>query len=557
MKALPSDRMVYNVRAIDLYSGIGGWSLGLKLAGVQVVNSYEWWKPAIDTHNANFGGELEPVDIRKLELADLPDDIELVVGSPPCTEFSYSNRGGSGNISEGLKDLVKFFEVVDHLKPKFWAMENVPRVEQVIRKGMADPKHVLYSFRHLAPEIDVFDFSEYGAPQARRRCIATNIPLDIIKGFGAHVEPRTLGDVVQSLSAGAEVVDPVWGVRLPIGDVTETQSEPPLRGEELRMNRDAKEHHPVYNNMAFPDPLDRAARTVTATCTRVSRESIVIADPRRAGEFRRLTIRERAGLQGFPITYQFFGRSFAEKAKMIGNAIPPTFTHLIALAAQGVKPEQFLGFAAAGNALQVPKRVAPVTEPDGEGRTYPAKRAFRAALPGFRFKSGMRFDLSNTVLDGGTQWSVRFFYGPSKDIRQIDLDGEVTRDLRRSPWLAELLTGFRRELARAESFLVATSPNGLQEAWTKRSAGIGPFEVTDKLAALAEELHSRIEAELDPSDGPLLADYIVTVASGGGPVDKLVSRGKLERNAARIIAGIVVGEWFNGLTWHCEHKAAA
>lgn len=545
------------MRAIDLYAGIGGWSLGLKLASVEVVNSYEWWRPAIDTHNANFGGALEPVDIRKLRLEDLPTGIDLVVGSPPCTEFSYSNRGGSGDLSEGLKDLVKFFEVVNHLKPKFWAMENVPRVEQVIRTGMSTRGHALYRFRHLVPQIDVFDFSDYGAPQARRRCIATNIPLAILKEFGARVEPQTLGGVVRSLGSTDNVVDPVWGVCLSASELTETQAEPPLRGDELRMNRDAKEHHPVYNNMAFPDPLDRPARTVTATCTRVSRESIVIADPKRPDEFRRLTIRERAALQGFPITYQFFGRSFGEKAKMIGNAIPPTFTYLVALAAKGVTPEQFSGFAAAGKVLRIPERVAPVTVPDGEGRTYPIKRGFRAALPGFRFKSGMRFDLSNTLISGEVEWKVRFFFGPSKDIRQIELDGEVTRDLRRSPWFAELLADFRGEFARDQSFLAATSPTSLQEVWTKRATGIGPFEVTDKLASLAEKLHSRIQAELDPSDGTLLADYVVTVASGSGPAGKLVGRGKLERNASRVIAGIVVGEWFNSLAWHCEHKAAA
>nr|WP_274604053.1 DNA cytosine methyltransferase [Sphingomonas sp. CFBP 13720] len=309
--------------------------------------------------------------------------------------------------------------------------------------------------------------------------------------------------------------------------------------------------------MAFPDPLDRPARTVTATCTRVSRESIVIADPKRPDEFRRLTIRERAALQGFPITYQFFGRSFGEKAKMIGNAIPPTFTYLVALAAKGVTPDQFSGFAAAGKVLRIPERVAPVTVPDGEGRTYPVKRGFRAALPGFRFKSGMRFDLSNSLMSGQVEWTVRFFFGPSKDIRQIELDGEVTRDLRRSPWFAELLSDFQREFARAQSLLATTSPASLQEVWTKRGTGIGPFEVTDKLASLAEEFHSRIQAELDPSDGTLLANYVVTVASGSAPAGKIVGRGKLERNASRVIAGIVVGEWFNSLAWHCEHKAAA
>lgn len=545
------------LRAIDLYAGIGGWSLGLRLAGVDVVQSYEWWQPAIDTHNANLGGELKPTDIRRLMLEDLPKDIDLVVGSPPCTEFSYANRGGSGDVAEGLKDLVKFFEVVEHLNPRFWAMENVPRVEKVIAVGMATRGHPLYRFRNLGGDVEVFDFSNYGAPQSRRRCIATNIPLDLVRDFSAKVPVRTLGDVVTALSATSEIVDPVWDVRLVASDLTETAAEPPLLGEELRMNREAKEHHPVYNNMAFPDAMDKPARTVTATCTRVSRESIVIADPRNAGDFRRLTIRERACLQGFPITYQFFARSFSEKAKMIGNAIPPTFTYLLATVAQGGDAAGFTGFGAAGSSLRLPAQKGPVTTPDGEGRTYPAKRGFRAALPGFRFKSGMRFDLSNEVTDTHAKWAVRFFFGPSKDIRQIELDGRVTDDLRLNSSFRDLIGGMGKDLRQVAQYLASTSPDGLQRAWTRKAGGPGPFQVTDMLAAIAEQLHSRLIAELDADGVEEVRSYIVMVAGDGNAPTKAVNHAKLRRYAVRILAGLIVGEWFNTLEWHFERRAAA
>ncbi|MGH6978013.1 MAG: DNA cytosine methyltransferase, partial [Brevundimonas sp.] len=280
------------VRAIDLYAGIGGWSLGLRLAGVDVVASYEWWQPAVDTHNGNHGGDLQVTDVRKLRLEDLPADIQLVVGSPPCTEFSYSNRGGSGDLAEGLKDLVRFFEVVDHLKPRWWAMENVPRVADFMRAGFATPDHELYRFRHLDPLIEVVDFSEYGAAQARKRCIVSNIPMALIDAYRPKLVRRSLGDVIEALNGdGKTVTDPIWGGTLPKAQLTEMQAETPLAGEELRMNRDAKVYHAVYNNMAFPDRLDEPSRTVTATCTRVSRESIVIEAPDRPGQFRRLTVR--------------------------------------------------------------------------------------------------------------------------------------------------------------------------------------------------------------------------------------------------------------------------
>lgn len=546
------------MRAIDLYAGIGGWSLGLRLAGVDVVASYEWWQPAIDTHNANHGGELTITDVRKLRVDELPNDIDLVVGSPPCTEFSYANRGGSGDLAEGLKDLVKFFEVVDHLKPHFWAMENVPRVAEVLRQGFATKGHALYRFRHLKLQADIFDFSEYGAPQARRRCIATNIPLDAIRAYKAVPPTRTLGDVVGHLAAPDTVIDPIWGVRLKRDELTETQREASLNAEELRMNREAKEHHPVYNNMTFPDPLDKPARTVTATCTRVSRESIVISDPESPTEYRRLTIRERGSLQGFPITYQFFGRSFSDKAKMIGNAIPPTFTYILARTAMGGCARDFRGFEVVKDELTLPKAKGPLTQPDGSGKSYPVGRAFRAALPGFRFKSGMRFDLSNSKTEDGIEWAVRFYFGPSKDIRQIELDGSVTSDLRRDSDLGRLLNAFQPVLSRAQALLARTSPRSLQLVWAHRAEGISPYEVTDQLAELAEQLHAIFEQELEDHGRAAVAHYVLQVANGsaadGG---RPVGQAKLERNALRVLSGMIVGEWFNNLDWHREHKAAA
>jgi DNA (cytosine-5)-methyltransferase 1 len=542
------------VRAIDLYAGIGGWSLGLRLAGVEVVASYEWWQPAIDTHNSNHGGEFGPVDIRQLKLEDLPSHIDLVVGSPPCTEFSYSNRGGSGNLSEGLKDLVKFLEVVEYLKPRYWALENVPRVAEVLRKGFQDPRHVLYRFRKLDPQVEVFDFSEYGAPQSRRRCIAGNIPFDLIEQYRASLPRRTLGDVIEAISSADVIEDPVWGIKLPSIALTETEAEAALNAEELRMNREAKTYHPIYNNMAFPDALDAPARTVTATCTRVSRESIVIADPMHSESFRRLTVRERACLQGFPITYQFYAKSFPEKAKMVGNAIPPTFTYLVACAAKGVSAKSFKPFREAGLALELPSKAAPVTTPDGEGRSYPRKRGFRAALPGLRFKSGMRFELSNDVDDEGVAWRIRFFFGSSKDIREVDLDGSVIAELRRD--LAEpVFSNFRARLVRSEAELNRTSPRMLQERWTHRADGLSPFDVVDLLGDLAQEL--RIVLEETVADKEAAARFVCQVASEAPGVGLASGLRKVERYAMPVLAGFVVSDWFNSLSWHSQRRVAA
>lgn len=541
------------MRAIDLYAGIGGWSLGLRLAGVEVVASYEWWQPAVDTHNGNHDGDIKPTDVRQLRLEDLPSNIDLVVGSPPCTEFSYSNRGGGGDLNEGLKDLVRFLDVVEHLKPKFWALENVPRVAQVLERGMADPEHPLYRFRDLGMQIEIIDFSDYGTPQSRRRCIAGNIPFDVIKAYQPRLPRRTLGDVVAAIATNGNVVDPVWGCALPTAKVTERENERALNPEELRMNREAKTYHPVYNNMAFPDVMDLPARTVTATCTRVSRESIVIGD--NTDGFRRLSIRERACLQGFPITYQFYARSFPEKAKMVGNAIPPTFTYLVARASQDVSAEDLVPYAQVGLALHQPEKAAPVTPPTTEGRIYPAGRSFRAALPGLRFKSGMRFELAN---GRGRQrdWQVRFFFGPSIDIREITLDEELLGELRRSPLIRSMMMALGVEFANVAEMLQASTPDELQAAWSHRADGLRPYQVTDLLGELAGKVHERlISAATD--DQHAVIGYVMEAAAEGEEGDNIPGSKKLTTNALAILSGLLVGAWFNTLPWHRLQKAAA
>ncbi|MCB1463786.1 MAG: DNA (cytosine-5-)-methyltransferase [Nitratireductor sp.] len=541
------------MRAIDLYAGIGGWSLGLRLAGVEVVASYEWWQPAVDTHNGNHDGDLKPTDVRQLRPEDLPSNIDLVVGSPPCTEFSYSNRGGGGDLDEGLKDLVRFLDVVEHLKPKFWALENVPRVAQVLERGVKDAEHPLYRFRNLGMQIEIIDFSEYGTPQSRRRCIAGNIPFDLIKSYRSCLPRRTLGDVIEAIAAKGNIVDPVWGCTLPAAKVTERENEGALNAEELRMNREAKTYHPVYNNMAFPDVMDLPARTVTATCTRVSRESIVIGDA--AAGFRRLSIRERACLQGFPITYQFYARSFPEKAKMVGNAIPPTFTYLVARAAQHVPAEDLVPYAEAGLSLRQPEAAAPVTPPTTEGRIYPVGRSFRAALPGLRFKSGMRFELAN---GRGQQkdWQVRFFFGPSVDIREISLDGDLLAELRKSPLIRTMMMAMGVDFANADQVLKTTTPSDLQAAWSHRRGGLRPYQVADLLGELAGKVHQRLLSTAT-DDQHAVIGYVMEAAAEGEEGDSIPGSKKLTTHALPILSGLLVGSWFNTLPWHRLQRAAA
>lgn len=514
-------------------------------AGIDVAEAYEIWPAAMRTYNRNLRTDHRVSDVRELELSDLPEGISLVVGSPPCTEFSFSNRGGSGDILEGLKDIVKFFEIVRHIRPTYWVMENVPRTAAMIRQGLETEGHPLFEFRSLAPDIRVFDLAIFGLPQSRSRCFVGVFPFDRLDALSASQPRRLLGDVIDALGATGTVRDPVWGIDLPREALTEMEPEPPLNHEQLRMNREAKRFHPVYNDMPFPDALDRPSRTVTATCTRVSRESIVVAADE-LQSVRRLTVRERATLQGFPITYQFYGISHSQKVKMIGNAVPPYFTFLVGLAAQGLTDVTLDLKADRPPPLRLPDVLPEVTPPHAVGTTYPARRRFRAALPGLRFKSGMRFQLANEHTSGCVDWKVGFFFGPSKQVRFVRLDQRLYEWLLRESIVESAMQRCRGQIEPIRLMIMCRTRAEIQESWRQSAEGIGPHQLVDLLGQAALSLSSIFASALRDKVAGLV---LVSCLDDAGTI---ASREKLTRNAPGVLAGLILGSWFNSLPWACD-----
>lgn len=523
-------------RAIDLYSGIGGWSLGLKMAGIEIVTSYEWWNKANRTNYKNNRHSATEIDIRQLLLEDLPPNIDIVVGSPPCTQFSYANRGGSGDIEDGLKDIAKFLSVVAHVRPKFWAMENVPRVASIIEQELQRGGR-LEQFVHLKPTIRVFDMCEWGLPQRRQRCIAGNFDFTLLDNYRGHTTKRTLGDIILSLSE-ANVTDPIYGIRLSSHELRDHIVEEFLSPEEERMNREMKTFHPVYNNMAFPDPMNRTSRTITATCTRVSRESVVIAAPEKKDRFRRLTVRERGCLQGFPITYQFYGDSYAQKLKMIGNAIPSLFTFYVAQAMLGVKVEKLITPNEGIKVFLPPEEDSPKTLPDTAGNSYPTTRRFRAAIPHLRFKSGVRFELANSFKGIMPEWRVKFFFGNSKNIIELPLGQSLFKQLKTNKTLKKNFPSFLTSISHMENIISSIDARTLQEVWTHSTEHrFHPHDIVDVIGQATEE----ILAVLTAREGISFQIVGEILAKNENPLGIT----KVLKHSDAVLAGLIVGSAAN------------
>jgi DNA (cytosine-5)-methyltransferase 1 len=527
--------------AIDLYSGIGGWTLGLKLAGIPVLSSFEWWKDANRTHNKNFNTDHKEVDIRTLKLSDLPGpgSVQYVVGSPPCTQFSLANRGGKGDIADGLIDIYKFLEVVEYLQPKYWAMENVPRVATILEQQLQEGP--LNRFLYLFSDIRILKSSDFGVPQDRKRMIAGNLPFDLLESYKQRTPKLNLGQVLTSLN-NDPVIDPIYGINLKRELLTDHCLEANLTEEERRINQETKSHHPVYNMMSFPDRLDRPSRTVTAVCTRVSRESIIIRD--RNDNLRRLTIRERGVLQSFPINYQYFGASYNNKIKMIGNAVPPLLTFYIAQAMQEVKLDKLLLPHQVQDRLVLGTELAVSSTPDNQGANYPWSRSFWMAIKGLRFGSGVRFELKNRMdkATKGVEWQMNFHYGNSKNIKAKSLDLQT---LQRSLMILEELENeaLLYTLVNFREIVLSIKPADLQRNWSNIDRSVqGPIELVDEIADFAQQMTTLL-LEQESSKAQIIPFIEVELRNAKGGLD---NKKMLER-PIEIFVGILLGSLFNSL----------
>jgi DNA (cytosine-5)-methyltransferase 1 len=529
------------LRAIDLYSGVGGWALGLRLAGIEVVASYEHWGKANETNFKNNRHQAQTIDIRKLDLSDLPDQIDIVVGSPPCTQFSFSNRGGSGDIDDGLQDIIKFLTIVDHLKPKVWAMENVPRVAKIIVSELKKGGR-LEKFSHLSIEPHIVNMEEFGLPQRRRRCIAGNFDFDLLTSYSKKTSKTTLGQIVRALATDGVVVDPLYNLEIPNANLRDHVIEASLNDEEVRINKASKMTHPVYNSMAFPDPLARSVRTITATCTRVSRESIVIETPDQTNSYRRLTVRERACLQGFPLVFQFYGTSYSQKLRMVGNAIPPLFTYYVAQAFKKISPDELSKVKEVVAEFNLPIPPAIDATPDRPGSSYPITRRFRFAIPSLRLKSGVRFELTNLFKSHHPEWEVAFYFGTSKSIQSLDLNKTLYDRI-----LSKISISVRpiliEELLGLSNFIRAADIGHMQRVWCHRGPGeTRPFMLLDKLDEIGANLIKLIiEYEIDAA---LIVEESIS-AEYGKNLSKLPGFAKLSRHSHLILSGFLIGSLAN------------
>jgi DNA (cytosine-5)-methyltransferase 1 len=319
-------------KAIDLFCGCGGLSLGLKQAGFKVIGAVEIDSLAAETFKENHNEVMIwETDIRKLDTREVKSVLrirkgwlDLLAGCPPCQGFSSMRTlNGSRDINDEHNDLVfEFMRFVRDLEPKTVMIENVP--------GLAKDKRM----KTICQELDVLGYSwelriinaaDFGVPQRRRRMILLAGKKGKVN-FSQPVERIfTVRQAFSGLATAGNSGDPLH-------DFPENRSERimeliksvPKDGGgrkdlddsfRLLCHKKCDGFKDVYGRMAWDD----VAPTITGGCVNPSKGRFLHPVENRA-----ITLREAAILQTFPPNYRFSLRCGKHKAAvMIGNALPP------------------------------------------------------------------------------------------------------------------------------------------------------------------------------------------------------------------------------------------
>lgn len=350
---------------VSLFSGAGGLDIGLERSGFHTVSANDFDTNCVASLRANQAAEVpvagEPdrshfagtlivhAPVESLDASDLMPvlwhsgrRLDALVGGPPCQPFS--SAGSQRGVHDPRGRLFEqFVRLAEELRPRLILFENVRGL--VTARG---PEGISGEALHLVRDeferigyctrFSLLNAADYGAPQRRVRLFMLaadeGVTLPTFP-LPTHHRPRpgqslpldgrfwvTLGEFLadQAPPTPDEIVRPSPQLEAELRGVPDGSGlKSPGRSEPTRPGG-----HWGYKQGTFVADPSLPARTVTGASTQDW-----IREP--DGNLRRLTLREAAGLQGFPDDWQFCG-SRASQFLQIGNAVPIVFGEVLGAA---------------------------------------------------------------------------------------------------------------------------------------------------------------------------------------------------------------------------------
>lgn len=323
------------MKLISLFSGCGGLDLGFERAGFEIPVANEFDKSIWATFEANHPKtKLIKGDIRNIKEEDFPDEIDGIIGGPPCQSWSEAGTLRGINDDRG-KLFYDYIRILKDKQPKFFLAENVSGM--LSNRHSDAVKNIVEMFEECGYDVSItlVNAKDYGVAQERKRVFYIGFRKDLgvqfefPKGSTEDDEKKiTLRDIIWDLQETAVPAE-----------------------EKNHRNPDA-----INNNEYFTGAYstmfmsrnrvkgwDEQGFTVQASgrqCQLHPQAPKMVKFDKNDCRFvegkehlyRRMTVREVARVQGFPDDFKFIYESVDTGYKMIGNAVPVNLAYEIAVA---------------------------------------------------------------------------------------------------------------------------------------------------------------------------------------------------------------------------------
>lgn len=298
--------------------------------------------------------------------------VNVIIGGPPCQAYSVAGRIRD---EKGMKDdyrnylFESYVKVVKRYKPSFFVFENVSGILSATPDGTPIISRIRRAFEDIGycilPNLQnaLFDLTEYGIPQKRKRIIILGVSKEcfpynydlVVRTFYESIMPQKREPLKTVRDAIADL--PVWIPSVRNGSVEYNSPSEVLipnhtpRSQSVRdlkvfklLTEDIESKRYQYISS---DALKQLYTDITGHVSNIHKYYVLRWDQPSntipahlykdgyrhihpdSRQLRTLTVREAARLQTFDDDYEFVG-SMMHQYKMIGNAVPPKFSRILA-----------------------------------------------------------------------------------------------------------------------------------------------------------------------------------------------------------------------------------
>jgi DNA (cytosine-5)-methyltransferase 1 len=325
------------MRVLSLFAGAGGLDRGFDNAGFEIVWANEYDKAIWETFGANFPKEKTILDTRSIvdiPSNEIPNDIDGIIGGPPCQ--SWSEFGSNRGIADPRGQLFfQYARVIEDKRPKFFLAENVSGILAARHRPALDG--IIARLEQAGPGYHVWhkllNTKGFGVPQDRERVIFVGYRRDQNKAFEFPEPTRTVRTLYNT----------IWDLWYPKDQVV-----PALLGNKANPNL-VIPNHEYFESTYSPHYMSRnrvrgwfePSFTIQAGARHApihpqANKMIWVAkdkfefDVTSDKPYRRLSVRECARIQTFPDSFRFIYTNVSDGYKMIGNAVPVKFAEILA-----------------------------------------------------------------------------------------------------------------------------------------------------------------------------------------------------------------------------------